>query len=296
MALGIGQQAHGCHRGFVADDAKRIRAFFQNLPGQMRYLATGQPGHQRVDITRHCRQAARLGALREAVGLIGFNHHKDRTITAITLPEISTDSSRQPAYASLHKNMRRPLGQLLRGLLHHQLIALHHIARYIHVAGVRGIGDHKPPLGFGVRIGLAHSIVIVTRSAHHLRAILSDSLFAPFAHRRVDIDHTLAGKQLSAPGHRAAMIAIGGAGYCHALAQRPHIRRQQVLRRKRAPQPRPQFTAQQPRHGVSTAQRFEATQAEAPTFIFVMHAAHTQRLRQCRQAVQRCLSIALPLR
>ena len=108
---------------------------------------------------------------------------------------------------------RRPLAELLHGFFHHQLVALHDVARHVHVAGVGGVGDDEPAVPFGVLGRPADGVVVVAGGAHDLGAVGGNRRAAALPHRLVDIDDAAAAEGAGTPGDRAAVVAVGGAGH-----------------------------------------------------------------------------------
>src|SRR5262249_56608874 len=119
---------------------------------------------------------------------------------------------RQPPHPALHEYMGRKRGALLERLLDHQAVALHHIARDIGIAFVGGVGDHVPAVCGGIGDGVPHGVVEGSFHAANLCAVGGDRTATALAYCPVHVDDAAAAEGLCAPGHRSAVIAVGGAG------------------------------------------------------------------------------------
>ena len=146
----------------------------------------------------------------------GSTTMRRRALRATTLPEIRARRRRQAADPALHEDVGGDAGTLREGLVGDQAVTLHHVARCLEAA-VRGrIGDHVPALRRRVQRSLAHGVVERAGEAAHLRAISLDRAGAARADHVRHVDDAGAAEAAGAPGHRAAVIAVGRAGDGHA--------------------------------------------------------------------------------
>ena len=172
------------------------------------------------------------------------------------------------------------------GLLHDffgdRAVALHHIARNLFVAVVRGVGDDLPAVGGGQARSFGHRIVVVARDAHDLRATVGDGLLALQAHLGVQHDLAAAAGIARGDGQGAAVVAVGGAddGVVRELGCVAPVQHGGGLEAR----VQPQDLAHQ---GDRRAQGLEAAQRRAQRFILDAQARHPQARRQLGQIVQR---------
>ena len=159
---------------------------------------------------------------------------------------------------------RRCTVPLVGGLVRHQPVALHDLPRHLGVAAPGRVRHDEPALRLRLPRCFAHGVVVGAGDPAHLRAIAGDRVHPTLAYALVDEDHAATVEALRAPGHGAAVIAVGGAGDGDPLGGAPVAACCQIgrarLRRHAATR---QFGGQHGGHRVGAAERLEAAEAEA---------------------------------
>ncbi len=211
-----------------------------------------------------------------------------RALRAVKLPP----ETQQPGGHAAHAALQEDVGEGARFARSHASlldhfggdggVALHHVARNILVAVIRGVGHHLPAVGARQPRGLGHRIVVVAGNAHDLRAVRGNGVLAFLADVRVQHDHAAAAGRARRGGQRAAVVAVGGADHGVALQWRGITAGQHARGLEIGVQA--QHLAHQ-RH--RRAQRLEAAQRRAHGFVLDADARHPQLPRQAGQVVQR---------
>src|SRR5690606_23812461 len=130
------------------------------------------------------------------------------------------------------EHMGRSLLHLAQGFLQHDAIPGHDDPGYFLVARPSGVGDDGPPFLPGDLRTCQYRIIVVAWNPADFRNVLGDGLFASGADSLVQ-EYDAASPRLSgAPGHRTAMVALGGAGY----RQSPGMPRRKRTDSVRSPQ------------------------------------------------------------
>ena len=130
------------------------------------------------------------------------------------LPPIRRHTRRQTSHAALQQHMG--ICHLTRGcarfnrLSRNRGIALHHIARHIFIAVIRGIGNHLPAVCLCQTRRFYHRLIVIACNAHNLRTIGTDGGLALLTHVRVQHYHAATATILCRCRQSTAMVAIGG--------------------------------------------------------------------------------------
>ena len=136
-------------------------------------------------------------------------------------------------------------------------VALHHVARHVLVAEVRGVRDDLPAIRCRQPRGLVHRGVVIAGDAHNFGTQGGNRGFALWADLGMQHDDTAAAHTLGRRCQRPAVVAIGGTDHHPVLELRRVLAGQQVGRQKTRGRPVAQEQSQQ-RHG--SPQHLEAGQ------------------------------------
>ena len=232
-----------------------------------------------------------------AVGFERLDHDQPGTTLAPRQPERGRHRCGERAHPRLHEDVRGwRITQFGDDLARHHAIPMHHIDRNVAIPLVGRIADDGPAVRLGLAVGMAHRVVIVARHTHHLGAVVGDGRTPAFADRGVDVDHASAAEHLRAPGHRASMVAVGGAGHGdlpRKLAPTPgkHVGHRHRL----AAVVRQDGLLQQAVDRVGSAERLEALEREPRALVLVQHLGHAELPRQRRQPAQGRGAVSGPL-
>ena len=227
------------------------------------------------------------GAGEQAGGAFRLDHHDVRRVRPEPLAGIGGDGGCEAADARLQEDVRRRLEQRVQRLADRRRIALHHRQRDRFIAFPRGVGDHGPAFPRGGLGRDAHGIVIAAGDAAHIGAEGGHRVGPRLRDAGMDEDHRRAAGRSGAPGDRAAMIAVGGAGDGHARSDSADIGRGEVGRRELAAELALGFGEHQRGDRIGAAQRLEAAQAEPLAFVLDMDQRNTVFRGKRRQRDQR---------
>ena len=145
-------------------------------------------------------------------------------------------------------------------------VALHDVGGDLLVAGPGGVLHQHPALFLAHAVGQPNGVVVVIRSDLSLRPLGADVLQPLLSTALGHIDHRLLPQQTGAPGHAAAVVAVGG-GDEGDIPQFPAGVLAAELVKGQLVQFFAQPFGQVLAHGVTAAQRLEGVQAKAVGFV-----------------------------
>ena len=293
----FGQKPHAIAGRRILDGHHGIGAGVQDFPGQMGDLPAGQPPHDRIQLALDRNRMAGLQAGHPAGRSDRFDQDGFGPPGPVVLPELRRGGRRHAADAGLQEHMawRAVIGQLADGLGRHHRVALGDVAWRDFGDVVGGVGDDVPALLLRGVLGFTHRIVVTAGVAAHLGPKRGDGGFAALAHRLVDENDAKGAEHLRPPGHRPAMIAIGGGGDGQARSGFGVAPGQKVIDGDLVrPGDRGQLAHQHAGDGKGAPQRLEAQKSEPVRLVLVVQACHPGGARQTRQGQQRREAIAGP--